>query len=438
MSLKKNNSRHIGVWTASAFVISSMIGTGVFTSLGYQLVDINTAFPILLLWLIGGIISLFGAFSYSELASAFPRSGGEYSILSKVYHPAVGFIGGFVSSTIGFSAPAVLAAIALGKYTVAIFPQLNSTIIASVIILLFNLIHSQTLKYGRLIQDWTTIGKIVLIVFFIIFGLLIDSPQNISFLPISNDGSLIMSSSFAVSLVWVSYAYTGWNSTVYIAGEVKNPQKNIHYSLLFSTAFVTVLYILLNFIFLFSTPISEMRGMIEVGFIAGVNIFGDQGGRIVSGGIALLLLSTISSYVFIGPRITQVIGEDFKYLRFFSKVNNSGIPINGFIFQLSISLIFILTSTFEQVLLYAGITFIIINTITVIGVIVLRFYQPTLNRPYKSWGYPWTQIIFTISNLWILYFTFKNQPFESLIGIGIILISLIFYFSGHRITNKGQ
>ena len=438
MSLKKNNSRHIGVWTASAFVISSMIGTGVFTSLGYQLVDINTAFPILLLWLIGGIISLFGAFSYSELASAFPRSGGEYSILSKVYHPAVGFIGGFVSSTIGFSAPAVLAAIALGKYTVAIFPQLNSTIIASVIILLFNLIHSQTLKYGRLIQDWTTIGKIVLIVFFIISGLLIDSPQNISFLPISNDGSLIMSSSFAVSLVWVSYAYTGWNSTVYIAGEVKNPQKNIHYSLLFSTAFVTVLYILLNFIFLFSTPISEMRGMIEVGFIAGVNIFGDQGGRIVSGGIALLLLSTISSYVFIGPRITQVIGEDFKYLRFFSKVNNSGIPINGFIFQLSISLIFILTSTFEQVLLYAGITFIIINTITVIGVIVLRFYQPTLNRPYKSWGYPWTQIIFTISNLWILYFTFKNQPFESLIGIGIILISLIFYLSGHRITNKGQ
>ena len=438
MSLKKNNSRHIGVWTASAFVISSMIGTGVFTSLGYQLVDINTAFPILLLWLIGGIISLFGAFSYSELASAFPRSGGEYSILSKVYHPAVGFIGGFVSSTIGFSAPAVLAAIALGKYTVAIFPQLNSTIIASVIILLFNLIHSQTLKYGRLIQDWTTIGKIVLIVFFIIFGLLIDSPQNISFLPISYDGSLIMSSSFAVSLVWVSYAYTGWNSTVYIAGEVKNPQKNIHYSLLFSTAFVTVLYILLNFIFLFSTPISEMRGMIEVGFIAGVNIFGDQGGRIVSGGIALLLLSTISSYVFIGPRITQVIGEDFKYLRFFSKVNNSGIPINGFIFQLSISLIFILTSTFEQVLLYAGITFIIINTITVIGVLVLRFYQPALNRPYKSWGYPWTQIIFTISNLWILYFTFKNQPFESLIGIGIILISLIFYFSGHRITNKGQ
>ena len=438
MSLKKNNSRHIGVWTASAFVISSMIGTGVFTSLGYQLVDINTAFPILLLWLIGGIISLFGAFSYSELASAFPRSGGEYSILSKVYHPAVGFIGGFVSSTIGFSAPAVLAAIALGKYTVAIFPQLNSTIIASVIIILFNLIHSQTLKYGRLIQDWTTISKIVLIVFFIISGLLIDSPQNISFLPIPNDGSLIMSSSFAVSLVWISYAYTGWNSTVYIAGEVKNPQKNIHYSLLFSTAFVTVLYILLNFIFLFSTPISEMRGMIEVGFIAGVNIFGDQGGRIVSGGIALLLLSTISSYVFIGPRITQVIGEDFKYLGFFSKVNKSGIPINGFIFQLSISLIFILTSTFEQVLLYAGITFIIINTITVIGVIVLRFHQPALNRPYKSWGYPWTQIIFTISNLWILYFTFKNQPFESLIGIGIILISLIFYFSGHRITNKGQ
>lgn len=296
-----------------------MIGTGVFTSLGYQLVDINTAFPILLLWLIGGIISLFGAFSYSELASVFPRSGGEYSILSKVFHPAIGFVGGFVSSTIGFSAPAVLAAIALGKYAAAIFPQLNSTLIASVVIIFFNLVHSQTIKYGKLIQDWTTIGKVILIIFFIISGLLINSPQNISFLPVTNDGSLIINSSFAVSLVWVSYAYTGWNSTVYIAGEIKNPQKNIHYSLLISTAFVMILYILLNFIFLYSTPISEMKGMIEVGFIAGVQIFGEQGGKIVSGGIAILLLSTISSYVFIGPRITQVIGEDFTYLRFFAK-----------------------------------------------------------------------------------------------------------------------
>jgi len=414
-----------------------MIGTGVFTSLGYQLVDINTAFPILLLWLIGGIISLFGAFSYSELASVFPRSGGEYSILSKVFHPAIGFVGGFVSSTIGFSAPAVLAAIALGKYAAAIFPQLNSTLIASVVIIFFNLVHSQTIKYGKLIQDWTTIGKVILIIFFIISGLLINSPQNISFLPVTNDGSLIINSSFAVSLVWVSYAYTGWNSTVYIAGEIKNPQKNIHYSLLISTAFVMILYILLNFIFLYSTPISEMKGMIEVGFIAGVQIFGEQGGKLVSGGIAILLLSTISSYVFIGPRITQVIGEDFTYLRFFAKKNHSGIPINGFIFQLLISLAFIFTSTFEQVLLYAGITFIIINTITVIGVMTLRYTQPDLKRPYKSWGYPWTQIIFTFSNTWILYFTFKNQTFESLIGIGIIFFSLIIYFSGQRITKKG-
>ena len=437
MSLNKNNSRHIGVWTASSFVVSSMVGTGVFTSLGYQLIDIDTAFPILLLWLIGGIISLFGAFSYSELASVFPRSGGEYNILSKVFHPAIGFIGGFVSSTIGFSAPAVLAAIALGKYVTAISPQLNPTLVASIVIIFFNLIHSQTLKYGRLIQAWTTLGKIFLILFFIISGFFIQSPQNISFLPMPNDTSLIFSSSFAVSLVWVSYAYTGWNSTVYIAGEIKNPQTNIHYSLLISTAFVTILYILLNFIFLFSTPISEMKGMIEVGYISGVKIFGDQGGKIVSGGIALLLLSTISSYVFIGPRITQVIGEDLAYLKFFSITNKSGIPINGFIFQLCISLFFIFTSTFEQVLLYAGITFIIINTITIFGVIVLRFYHPDLERPYRSWGYPWTQIIFIISNLWILYFTFKNQVFESLIGIGIIFFSLIMYFSGQKFSNKG-
>jgi len=432
MRQTESNSRHISIWTASAFVVSSMIGTGVFTSLGFQLVDIQSYFPILMLWVIGGFIALFGAFSYSELAAALPRSGGEYHLLSRVLHPAVGFAGGFASATVGFSAPAVLAAMALGKYISAVFIQLDPTIVAVFTVIFFNIIHSTSIKYGTIIQDVTTAIKVVLILIFIMAGFSISDPIQINLLPIAGDGKLLLSSGFAVSLVWVSYAYTGWNSTVYIAGEVKNPQKNIHKSLLMSTGFVMVLYVLLNFIFLYSTPISEMVGVVEVGYISGINIFGKIGANIIGIGISILLLSTISSYVFIGPRITQVMGEDHLFLRFLAKKNKHGIPINGFIVQLIISMVFILSSSFEQVLLYAGITFIISTTATVLGVFVLRIREPELHRPYRAWGYPWTTGAFILLNTWILFYTFIEKPIESLIGLGIIMTSLCIYYIGRK------
>ena len=432
MKNKEYKVRHISVWTASAFVISSMIGTGVFTSLGFQLVDIQSIFPLLMLWVIGGVIALFGAISYSELAAALPRSGGEYHLLSRVIHPAVGFAGGFVSATVGFSAPAVLAAMALGKYLSAVFIELDPTMVAFFVIIFFTLLHSFSIKYGTIIQDTTTAIKIGLIIIFIIAGFSISDPQQINIFPIAGDMSLILSSGFAVSLVWVSYAYTGWNSTVYIAGEVKNPQKNIHKSLLISTGFVMILYVLLNFIFLYSTPISQMIGEVEVGYISGMKIFGSMGANIIGIGIAILLLSTVSSYIFIGPRITQVMGEDHSFLKFLAIKNNNDIPINGFILQFIISMLFIYSSSFEQVLLYAGITFIISTTATVVGVFILRKREPNLNRPYKAWGHPWTSGIFILLNIWILFYTFLEQPLESIIGLSIVLTSLGIYFFGRK------
>ena len=432
MKNKESKARHISVWTASAFVISSMIGTGVFTSLGFHLVDIQSIFPLLMLWVIGGVIALFGAISYSELAAALPRSGGEYHLLSRVIHPAVGFAGGFVSATVGFSAPAVLAAMALGKYLSAVFIELDPTMVAFFVIIFFTLLHSFSIKYGTIIQDTTTAIKIGLIIIFIIAGFSISDPQQINIFPIAGDMSLILSSGFAVSLVWVSYAYTGWNSTVYIAGEVKNPQKNIHKSLLISTGFVMILYVLLNFIFLYSTPISQMIGEVEVGYISGMKIFGSMGANIIGIGIAILLLSTVSSYIFIGPRITQVMGEDHSFLKFLAIKNNNDIPINGFILQFIISMLFIYSSSFEQVLLYAGITFIISTTATVVGVFILRKREPNLNRPYKAWGHPWTSGIFILLNIWILFYTFLEQPLESIIGLSIVLTSLGIYFFGRK------
>ena len=410
-----------------------MIGTGVFTSLGFQLNDLQSIFPLLMLWVIGGFIALFGALAYSELAAALPRSGGEYHLLSQSIHPSLGFAGGMVSATVGFSAPAVLAAMALGKYLSAVIPILDATIVATVSVIIFHLIHAQSIKIGTFIQDSTTLIKIGLIVLFIIMGLINPNPQDISILPQVGDIKLLFSSGFAISLVWVSYAYTGWNSSVYIAGEIVDPKVNIPKSLLLSTAIVMLLYLLLNYVFLYSTPISLMTNELEVGYIAGINIFGDVGAKIVGLGISILLISTVSSYIFIGPRIMQVMGEDHGYLHFLSKKNDQGIPIVAFSVQLIICMIFILSSSFEQVLLYTGISLIISTTMTVLGLFVLRIRKPKLDRPYKVWGYPFTPAIFIILNIWILFYTFKTQPFESLIGFGIVIISIGLYFFGNML-----
>ena len=436
MTSNQNNNRHISVWTASAFVISCMIGTGVFTSLGFQLKDLQSVFPLLMLWIIGGITALFGALTYSELTAALPRSGGEYHLLSRIIHPAIGFVGGLVSSTVGFAAPAVLAAMALGNYLSAVFTQLTPPMVAVIALIVFHLLHGISLKYGTLFQDGATGVKIGLILIFIFAGLWMANPQEIQIFPKPGDMALMLSPGFAVSLVWVSYAYTGWNSTAYIAGEVKNPKQNISRSLLLSTGFVMILYVLLNYVFLYAAPMEAMVGKVEVGYVAGIRIFGELGADIIGIGISILLISTVSSYVYIGPRILQVMGEDHSYIGFLAKKNDQGIPVNGFMLQFVISMLFILSSSFEQVLLYTGISLILSTTATVIGIFVLRNREPELDRPYKAWGYPWTPGIFILVNLWILFYTFKEQPFESFIGLGIFGASIGVYYIGIKFEKR--
>lgn len=420
-------NRHLSLFAAVSLVISSMVGTGVFTSLGYQLVDIQSVFALLMLWLIGGVISLFGALSYCELASALPKSGGEYYLLSRILHPSIGLSAGLVSATVGFSAPAVLAAIALASYLNPIVPFINIKIVAIFVILSMNFMHAYSLDTGKSFQVWSTFLKLLIIFSFVSIGLLFDNKQSISFIPKSEDFGILFSPEFAVNLVWVSYAYAGWNSSIYVVGEIIQPNKNIFRSILIGTLIVTALYVLLNYVFLLISPIDALMGKIEIGYISSINLFGLKTAKIVSFFIGLLLLSTVSSYVYIGPRIIQAIGKDYEKINFLSKVNKQGVPLNAFSLQLFISLIFIISSTFEEVMLYTGIILIITTSITVCSLIYLRIKEPNLKRVYKVWGYPFTPIIFIILNTWILYYTIRLQPFESLIGVCLIVISLGLY-----------
>ena len=428
--------RHLSVWTAASFVIASMIGTGVFTSLGFQLVDIQSIFPLIMLWVIGGIIALCGALSYSELATLYPRSGGEYHLLSIIIHPSIGFAAGIVSATVGFTAPSVLAAMALGNYMSPLVPFIDPIIIALLVIIIIHFLHMINMRWGIIFQDSFTLIKIGLILSFIIFGVFTESNEHISMFPAYGDIKILLSPEFAISLIWVSYAYTGWNSAVYIAGEIESPKINIPKSMILATMFVTALYLLLNYIFLYTTPIDLMIGKIEVGYIAGQQIFGNFGGKLISLGISILLLSTVSSYVYIGPRIMHAMGEDHKILRILSSKNTDGIPINSFWIQLAISIIFILTSTFEQVLLYAGISLIITTFFTVIALFTLRITKPNLKRTYKVLGFPIVPALYLSINGWILYYSFQRAFIESLIGCGIFLLGIVLYFMLKKLEMK--
>lgn len=423
--------------TVTAVVIANMIGTGVFTSLGFQLLDIQSGFAILLLWALGGLIAVCGSMTYAELGSALPRSGGEYNFLTEIYHPSAGFISGWISATIGFSAPTALAAITFSTYLMTIFPEINNDwlrkIIACSLIVILAFIHSNNRKSSGGLQMIFTVMKVGVIILFC-FGAILFAKniQPVSFSPNSNDISTIFSGSFAVSLIYVSYAYTGWNAATYLSGEIERPQKYLPLILISGTTTVTGLYILLNFVFLSVAPIEDMQGKIEIGFIAAQSAFGGSVANFTGLVLSLLLISTVSAMTIAGPRVLQVIGEDFKVLNILSRKRKDGIPSTAIYIQSLIAIIFILSSSFESILVFAGFTLALNSFVTVIAVFVLRSKQPNLPRPYKTFGYPFTPLIYLALTGWTLYFVIINRPIEVLFSLGIILSGLIFYYISNR------
>jgi APA family basic amino acid/polyamine antiporter len=254
-------------------------------------------------------------------------------------------------------------------------------------------------------------------------------------MPDAQAWSYMATAGFAVSLVYVSYAFTGWNAAIYVVGELKNPSRNLPLALLVSTVLVTVLYTLINYVFLLTVPMQELVGKIEVGFLAGTKLFQLQTANLLSIMIAVLMLSTVSAMVFVGARITQVMGEDYPVFQFLAKKSKNDTPVNSIIFQTIITLLFIYTSTFEEVMIYAGFTLALLTSVTVAGVFVLRYKQPDLPRPYKTWGYPYTPALFLLANTWITIFVLIDKPKESLIGLTLIVIGFIIFYLNQKMSS---
>jgi APA family basic amino acid/polyamine antiporter len=419
--------RSIGFFTACAIVVANIIGTGVFTSLGFQLADIHSGFALLMLWIVGGIAALCGALSYGELSAALPRSGGEYHFLSRIYHPALGFMAGIVSATVGFAAPIALAAMAFGKYFEGVFGFGSPTLLSFAIVWTIALVHLGSLKLGSTFQNVSTLVKLLLIGGFISAGFLVDPKQPVSFLPAAGDTMSIFGAPFAVALVYVMYSYSGWNAATYITSEIRRPEKNVPRSLLFGTLVVIIAYTALNAVFLATTPMSEMTNQLEVGLIAGKHIFGQNGGRVAGGIICIGLVSAISSMTWIGPRVTMSMGEDNLLIRFLGRKNRNGVPANAVWLQLLIVNLLLLTRSFPVVVNYVQFSLLLCSLLTVLGVIVLRQTRPALARPYKVWAYPLPPLLFALITIWMMIYLLRSNPLESLAGLGTMLAGLALY-----------
>ena len=415
---------------ASSIVISSMIGTGIFTTTGFMVaMGGGGGGDILLAWLLGGIVAVCGALCYGEIGANLPRSGGEYFFLSRLIHPSLGVISGWVSLVVGFAAPIAASAMAMHLYVARIFAGWPVRSMAVLTILLLSILHSLGVRLGGRVQS-VLIGVQIILLLTFIAGALLGSPKS------ADTGSLTQftpafwsSSGFAVVLIFVSFAYSGWNASAYVASEIHEPSKTLPRSLLLGTGVVAVLYVLVNIAYLSSLPIAQLSGVKEVAHEVALSLWGRSGGVLVSALIALTLVSPVSAMIMIGPRVLEAMSLDGFMPAAFSRLNRRRVPATAVFVQGALAALFAVTSSFGPLLIYIGFTLTIFAALTVFGLFRLH-RQADIKR--VCFGYPITPLIFIAFALWSTVWSIRSQPVPTLAALGTLLLA----YAAHAVTMR--
>jgi APA family basic amino acid/polyamine antiporter len=321
---------------------------------------------------------------------------------------------------------------AFGTYAKAIIPGVSPLALSMALLWGTTTIHFIGQKGGSAFQNGFTFLKVALIVVLIIAGFVVKGTPDFSLMPAAHDWRLATGPAFAISLVYVMYSYSGWNASTYIVNEIRDPVRNVPRSVFLGTLLVVVLYMGLNWAFLRTTPMHALAGQLEVGLISGRQIFGNAGGTVVAALICLGLISSVSSMVWIGPRVTMAMGEDLPGLAPLAVQSGNGTPRVAIVLQALIATGLLLTGTFEGVMVYIQMALILFSALTVLGVIVLRVREPRLERPYRTWGYPLTPALFLGVSAFMMYYTVKTMPLQSIEGFATVLAGLIVYWVSGR------
>jgi APA family basic amino acid/polyamine antiporter len=427
-------------------VIANMIGTGIFTSLGFQVLDtgIPDAFVIMVIWLLGGVISICGATVYGEIATTIGKSGGEYTFLTELVHPLLGFVSGWVSIIIGFGAAIASLSLAASEYFlpllgmdgssqfdigIATVPIVN--ICATALIILVVLVHLTGVKSGGVFQNIMTYVKLSLIVVFLTIPIIFSGeyePSGVSIAPSENSFDMIFSLPFAGALVWVMFAYSGWNASAYIVGNLENPKKNLPFSLIVGTIIVTVIYMLLNYVFLYVARFDELALQVDLGNVVATKVLGEQVGLVFSVVFSLALISGVSAMFIAGPRVAQEIGKDYPLFRGLGAQSGKGAPVTALVILMTISLFLIYFLSFQDLIEFIGMTLSIFSLLTVSSIFILRRKKMHNDSTVKAWLYPVTPIIFMALTLWMIAFFAYNKPIVILWFFITIAPAIVIYF----------
>jgi len=442
--------RRLGLFPLTNIVVANMVGAGIFIMSGLLMKDLGNPLVMLALWIAGGAIALCGALSYGELGAAIPHAGGEYIFLSKLYHPIAGFLSGWVSFFVGFSAPIAASAIGFSEYFTRAFPGLLhlglfgggseavilKKIYASLIVIAFTLIHMRGIEFGSKVQNLLTVLKVGLIV-----GLVA-----VAFL--SGKGTLshmFQGESYrfnfggwktaGLSLMWIMFAYSGWNASAYIGSEVKNPSRNLPRSLILGTGIVILLYLGLNLFYIYAVPPADMSGVTPIAGLAGGNLFGKSFENILSVLISFALFSSLSAFIILGPRVYYSMAKDKCFFKFVSEVHPvHKVPAKSVLLQGLIAVVFLIFRL-DQILTFMGFSLGIFPILAVAGVFKVRRSRMS---PYKMPGFPIVPIIYILAAIMILILGFLRSPGPSSGAILTVIVGVPFYFIFKKRYEKGS
>ena len=429
--------RQLGVVSATALVVSNMIGTGIFTTTGFLAGDLGAPYLILGIWLVGAVVALCGAFCYSELGVNFPSSGGEYVYLSRAYGLTWGFMSGWVSFFAGFSAPIAAAALAFSEYLGYFYPQLQqeqarviwessyltlrvggAQYTAASIIAVFTILNCVGVTRAAKVQNVLTGTKLAVVLAFIVFGILVGTGDWSSFSqPAVRTSTTPLASQFAISLFWVYFGYSGWNAATYVAEELRQPRRTLPIALALGTAVVALLYIGLNVTFIYGTGVESMKGVFAVGSLAASKLFGPEISGIFSALMAISILSTVNAMVTIGPRVYYAMARNGAFFGFARKVNpRFHTPIPAILCQGVCSILMTITP-FPQLVVYIGFSLTFFTVMAVASLFLFRRRPNWEKLPVVSFVWPLMPAVFVLVGVWMIVYGILLQPIVSAAAI---------------------
>lgn len=424
----KNN---LGVCSLTAIVLGSAIGAGCFTTSGFLLSDLKSPGWVLVAWACAGAIALCGALSYGGLSKHIMGSGGEYLYLTRNVSPLAGFLAGWVSLFAGFTGAIAYASRTFEAYFAPLIPgadALPAGSIASVIILLCGCQHAFNLRSGTHLQNIAVTAKLALLFGFIVLaGLLLagGSPSHST-----SETSEIMGAfpgllPFAISLMWISFSYSGFNASIYIAGQARNPERDVQRSMLFGTIAIVLVYLGLNAVFVFSAPVADLAGQPDVAAIAAQSLGGDRVELLARVIICVALFTSVSAMIMIGPRVYEKMAQDGVFPKFF--ITDSEIPRKAILLQVLLALGVMWLSTLRELLSYMGFSLMISSAATIASLLFLKRRDPEIRLKQLVPGYPWPPLIFIGSVVFAASYTIMHNPRELLWSFLLLTSGYVIY-----------